>query len=300
MWMDATITASPPEPDPSDRRQGPEGSGARAWHASLELAFERRGTRTVLTSDRHTGPLLVQKTLHPEGDQPCHAIVLHPPAGIAGGDQLVVEAGVGPLAQALLTTPGATKWYRSSGVAAGSNTLLRVADQAVLEYLPREAIVFDGARADVRLEMDVGTGARLIGWDLWCLGRTASGETFRDGRLRLVTRLRRNGRLCWEERGAFDGGSPLLQSAAGFAGQPVFGTLWAAGPDAPRAIIDACRAAPLAAASHGAVTQLPELLLARYLGPSTEEAFAWFTALWSLLRPVYAGRDAVRPRIWSV
>jgi urease accessory protein len=298
--MDATMKAPTPEPRPPDTHPAPGGPATRAWHAALELSFERRGTGTVLTHERHTGPLLVQKTLHPEGDDPCHAIVLHPPAGIVAGDQLSLDAAVGPRAQVLLTTPGATKWYRSAAAAAGSTTHLRVADGAVLEYLPREAIVFDGARAGVLLEMDLGTDARLIGWDLWCLGRTASGEAFRSGRLQLVTRLRRNGRLCWEERGAFDGGSALLHSKAGFAGQPVFGTLWEAGPEAPRGVVDACRALPLEGAGRGAVTQLPEVLLARYLGPSTEEAFAWFTALWSLLRPVYAGRDAVRPRIWSV
>jgi urease accessory protein len=170
----------------------------------------------------------------------------------------------------------------------------------VLEYLPREAIVFNGAHASVLLEMDLGAGARLIGWDLWCLGRTASGEAFKSGRLGLVTRLRRAGRLRWEERGSFDGGAALLRARAGFAGKPVFGTLWAAGPEAPRGVVDACRAVPLGDAGRGAVTQLPEVLPARYLGPSTEEAVAWLTALWSLLRPTYAGRDAVRPRIWSV
>lgn len=298
--MGATITASPREPRASDPPPGPDGQSARPWQAALELAFERRDARTILVSDRHTGPLLVQKALYPEGGDPCHAIVLHPPAGIAGGDQLTVDVDVGPRSHVLLTTPGATKWYRSSGAAAGSRTRLRVADRAALEYLPREAIVFDGARAEVLLEMDLGTDACLVGWDLWCLGRTASGETFRRGRLQLVTRLRRNGTLRWEERGAFEAGSALLHAAAGFAGQPVFGTLWAAGPDAPRAVVDGCRAVPLAGAGRGAVTQLPDVLLARYLGPSTEEAFAWFTALWSLLRPVYAGRDAVRPRIWSV
>jgi urease accessory protein len=300
MWMDATTRASLQEPRPPDRHLAPGAPPPRAWRARLELEFTRRETRTVLTGDRHTGPLLVQKTLYPEGDEPCHAIVLHPPAGIAAGDELALAADVGPCARALLTTPGATKWYRSAGSTAGSRTSLRVADGAVLEYLPREAIVFDGARADVHLEMDLATDARLIGWDLWCLGRTASGEAFRTGRLKLATCLRRNGRLCWEERGALDGGAPLLRSAAGFAAQPVYGTLWAAGPDAPRAVIAACRAVPLGAAGRGAVTQLPELLLARYLGPSTEEAFAWFTALWALLRPAYAGREAVRPRIWSV
>jgi urease accessory protein len=271
------------------------------WHAALELGFERRGARTVLTRDRHHGPLLVQKALYPEGDSPCHAIVLHPPAGIVAGDRLSLEAGVGPEAQVLVTLPGATKWYRSAGdAAAASATRLTVDRGAVLEYLPREAIVFDGTRASVALEMDLAADARLIGWDLWCLGRTASGESFRCGRLRLVTRLRRGGRLRWEERGTLDGGSPLMHAAAGFAGQPVFGTLWAAGPDAGRALLDACRAVPLDGAGRGAVTQLPEVLIARYLGPSTEEAFTWFTALWTLLRPAYAGRDAVRPRIWSV
>jgi urease accessory protein len=270
------------------------------WHAALQLAFERRGAGTVLVRERHCGPLLVQKTLHPEGADPCHAIVLHPPGGIAAGDQLSLEAAVGPGAQALLTTPGATKWYRSTGAAAGSATRLSLADGAVLEYLPREAIVFNGANASVQLEMDLGTDARLIGWDLWCLGRTASGEAFRCGRLGLVTRLRRTGRLCWEERGSLHGGSALLGAQAGFAGEPVFATLFAAGPEAPRALVDECRAVPLEGSGQGAVTQLPDVLLARYLGPSTEQALAWLTALWSLLRPVYAGREAVRPRIWTV
>lgn len=299
--MKATITNRATDPPLLDQQAVAGTMAPGAWHAALEVEFGRRGTRTVLTRDRHHGPLLVQKTLYPEGDDPCHAIVLHPPAGIVAGDRLSLAARVRSDARALVTTPGATKWYRSAvGTSAGSTTRLTVAGGAALEYLPRESIVFDGACADVDLEMELEADARLIGWDLWCLGRTASGEAFRTGRLQLVTRLRRDGQLCWEERGTLYGGSPLLRSAAGFADQPVFGTLWAAGPAASRALVEACRAVPLDGAGRGAVTQLPQVLLARYLGPSTEQAFAWFTALWTLLRPLYAGCDAVRPRIWSV
>jgi urease accessory protein len=298
--MDATAEGPDAHLRPPARHGAPTAPTVCGWHAELKLCFERRDTGTVLARERHTGPLLVQKTLHPEGADPCHAIVLHPPAGIAAGDQLSLEAAVGSGARVLLTTPGATKWYRSTGATAGSATRLTVADGAVLEYLPREAIVFNGANANVLLEMDLGAQARLIGWDLWCLGRTASGEAFDSGRLHLLTRLRRNGRLCWEERGLLDGGSALLHAAAAFAGEPVFGTLWAAGPEAPRELVDACRAAPLEVPGRGAITQLPGLLLARYLGPSTEQALAWLTVMWSLLRPAYAGREAVRPRIWSV
>jgi urease accessory protein len=298
--MDETMTGRAADRLPPAGYTAPAAPTVRAWHAQLQLCFERRGAGTVLARERHAGPLLVQKTLYPEGDDPCHAIVLHPPAGIAAGDQLSLEAAIGPGAQVLVTTPGASKWYRSTGAAAGSATRLTIADGAVLEYLPREAIVFNGANANIRLDMDLGADARLIGWDLWCLGRTASGETFRCGRLRLVTQLRRAGRLCWEERGSLDGGSALLRAGAGFAGEPVFATLWAAGPEAPRGVLDGCRAVPLEGPGRGAVTQLPDVLLARYLGPSTEQALAWLTAVWSLLRPVYAGREAVRPRIWAV
>ncbi len=299
--MEATIKHGAAAFHVPDRHPATGSSTAGGWHAALELRFERRGARTVLSRDRHHGPLLVQKALYPEGDGPCHAIVLHPPAGIVAGDQLSLEAGVGADAAALITMPGATKWYRAAGSAtAGSRTCLEVGRGAVLEYLPREAIAFDGASASVCLEMDLAGDARLIGWDLWCLGRTASGERFRSGSLRLSTRLRRDGRLCWEERGTLDGGAPLMHAAAGFAGEPVFGTLWAAGPDAGRGLIEACRAVSPGGAGRSAITQLPQLLIARYLGPSTEQAFAWFTALWALLRPDYAGRAAVQPRIWSV
>jgi urease accessory protein len=298
--MDATMNAPAADCPTPAGHPAPAAPSPPVWCATLQLAFERRGQGTVLERQQHCGPLLVQKTLHPEGADPCHAIVLHPPGGIVAGDRLSLEAAVGPGAQVLLTTPGASKWYRSAGATAGSTTRLSLADEAVLEYLPREAIVFNGANASVQLEMDLGADARLIGWDLWCLGRTASGETFRSGRLQLVTRLRRSGRLCWEERGSLAGGSALLGARAGFAGESVFGTLWAAGPQAPRALVDACRAVPLEGAGQGAVTQLPDVLLARYLGPSTEQALAWLTALWSLLRPLYAGREPVRPRIWSV
>jgi urease accessory protein len=284
----------------SSGRSGRQPAESGQWQAELRLEFARRGAGTELVREHHRGPLLVQKTLHPEGPDPCHAIVLHPPSGIVGGDQLSLEVRTGARAAVLLTTPGAAKWYRTTGPRASMATHLEVAEGAVLEYLPREAIVFDGARARATLEVDLGTGARALGWDVWCLGRTASGERFDSGRLELATRLRREGRLCWEERGAFDGGAPLLQARAGFAGEPVFATLWATGAPISRATLDACRTLPIAGGGRGAVTELPDILLARYLGPSTEEALAWFTALWALLRPAIADREAVRPRIWTV
>ena len=152
------------------------------WEAHLELEFRREAARTVLSTRRHTGPLRVQKALYPEGADVCQAIVVHPPGGIVGGDSLAIDVDVGTGAHAQLTTPGATKWYRSAGSVARAETALRVAAGAVLEWLPQEAMLFDGARASIALRVDLAPGARFIGWDVICLGRTASGERFDVGR----------------------------------------------------------------------------------------------------------------------
>lgn len=262
---------------------------AQSWKAELRLGFENRDGRTVLAERRHDGPLVVQKALYPEGDAVCHAIVVHPPAGIAGGDELELNARASTGAHALLTTPGAGKWYRSAGPWASQKLRFEVA--GALEWLPQETIVFDGAMAQLETEVRLQGDARYLGWEILCLGRTGSGERFGKGKIRLHTRLYRDGKLLWMERGRIEGGGALLDSPVGLQGQSVCGTLVAAGPAADLA---ACREI-----EGIAVTQLPGVLVARTLGDSSEQAKKLFAKLWSVLRPATFGREAQMPRIWS-
>ena len=190
---------------------------APAWHAELHLRFTRAGARSVLRDNRHQGPLRVQKALYPEGEAVCQAIVLHPPSGIAGGDHLHICASVEAGAHAQLTTPGAGKWYRSGGADASQTLDLQVADGACLEWLPQEAIVFDGARARMDTRIELAADSRLMAWDILCLGRAAAGERFGSGRVDLACRIERAGSPIWIERGGFDGGDALLASPAGSA-----------------------------------------------------------------------------------
>ncbi|HEX9397094.1 MAG TPA: urease accessory protein UreD [Burkholderiales bacterium] len=217
--------------------------------------------------------------------------MVHPPGGIAGGDALSLAVNAGTDAQALLTTPGAGKWYRSSG--AWASQTLSFAVDGTLEWLPRETIVFDGARASLQCEVDLGRDARYIGWEVVCLGRRGSGERFTRGTLQLETRIAREGRLLFYERGEIEGGGRLMQSAAGLGGRSAFGSMMATvvSPE----INELRNAMP----KSFALTQLPQLLVARYLGDSGEEALEGFARLWSLLRPEVAGRPAIAPRIWS-
>jgi urease accessory protein len=270
---------------------------ASAWRAELALGFERHGERTVLARRRHEGPLVVQKPLYPEGDDVCHAIIVHPPAGIAGGDALQLSASLGAGANALLTTPGAAKWYRSAGARASSRIAFTLDDGAALEWLPQETIVFDGALADMTTLVGLTGAARYVGWEILCLGRTGSGERFDRGEAVATTEVSRDGRPVFVERTRIAGGGALLDSPAGLDGAPVSATFVAACDALGASHVAACREhAP--ARGEGAVTRLPGVIVARYLGGSSEAARQWFTALWSVLRPAVFQRAATEPRIW--
>lgn len=240
------------------------------WRARLALEFALQGNKTVLARRDSDGPLVVQKPLYPDGPQRCHAIVVHPPGGIAGGDELQLsvktEGGV------LLTTPGAAKWYRSAG--SWAKQTLQFDVEGSLEWLPRETIVFDGALAQLETIIQLGPQASYVGWEIVCLGR------FKRGRVKMDTRVMRGKRMLFVEKGEMDGGGRLMRSPAGLGGRSVFGTLIAT-------------SAEKISMEGLAITRLPGLLIARYLGDSSEEALQAFTCLWKILRP-----SAVEPRIW--
>lgn len=246
---------------------------AQAWRADLRLGFARVGDKSILVEKSSEGPLVVQKPLYPDGDAVCHAIVVHPPGGIAGGDQLGLTVAAGEDAHALLTTPGAAKWYRSAGPWAGQSLGFDV--RGTLEWLPRETIVFDGALAQMRTRVSLHGEASFIGWEILCLGR------FGRGRLKMETRVDRDGMPLFVERGEVEGGGRMMRSPVGLGGRTVAGTLIATSEEK-------------VAVEGVAVTRLPGLLIARYLGDSSEEALHAFAKLWKALRP-----DAVEPRIWA-
>jgi len=272
------------------------------WEAALALEFAARDGATRLTGCRHRGPLCVQKALYPEGAAVCQTIILHPPAGIAGGDRLQISAALAAGTHAQITTPGAGKWYRSGGPEASQELDFALGRDAVLEWLPQETIIFDGAKAHMATRIRLDADSRYLGWEILCLGRRAAGERFAAGQVGLHTRITRCGQPIWLERGQFSGDDRLLHSRAGWAGATACGTLLATLPAANvdiAALLAACRLVhPADGAEHG-VSALPGLLVARYLGQHGEAARHWFTALWQTLRPPLLGRAAVPPRIWN-
>ncbi len=283
---------------PSVHPAAPAIDSRKGWRARLSLGFADSEGRTRLVARTHEGPLVVQKPLYPEGDGVCQCIIVHPPGGIAGGDDIELRVQVDGGALTQLTTPGATRWYRSPDARAVQRIVFDVRDGGVLEWLPQGTIVFDGVNASNQLRVELSGSARYIGWDVICLGRTESSERFLQGRWRQRGDIFRDGALIWSERMMLDGNSPWLSSPAGLNGAPVFGTFVAMGPALDDSMLNGCRALS-PTSGEGAVTRLPGAFVARYRGSSSEAAQSYFTALWSIVRPRFAGRAALPPRIWN-
>jgi urease accessory protein len=270
------------------------------WRARLDLSFARRADRTLLGGRSHRGPLQVQKALYPEGPAVCHVTVLHPPGGVVDGDVLAVNARLEAGARVCMTTCGATKWYRSPKAGARQQLHYTLAPGAALEWLPRENILFDGSRAALDLTVELATGAQFIGWEILCFGRRASGETWLSGALHLGSRIFRDGQPLWHECASVQAGSGFDSSPVGLAGCSVSGTLVAAGCEVDAALLRDCRGiAPRGGEARAGITRMPGILLARYLGHSSQDAFDWFSSVWKELRPALLQRPAIAPRLWA-
>lgn len=267
----------------------------QGWQAELRLGFAQRSTKTVLASRSQRGPLAVQRPFYPEGEV-CHAYVLHPPGGVVGGDQLQMHFQVAPNAHALLTTPGATKFYRSAGLPAQQHQHFQVT-QGCLEWLPQENIFFPGANTALHSTIHLDTTAQYIGWEIHCLGRPVIDETFATGRALFKTALYRDGKPLLLER-LLIADETALHHAAGLRGQPVVATLLAT--PASTAVLELARTqcAELPIGQAGA-TLLNSVLVVRYLGNSTAQAHRLFRAIWQAIRPLVTGRTATSPRIWN-
>jgi urease accessory protein len=282
------------------------------WHARLALDYRTdlagvAGSPRTRLDFRHDGPLRILKSLHPEGDAVCHSVIVHPPGGIVGGDTLDVSIALAAGAHALLTTPGATRFYRSSGARAAQVVEARVAAGARLEWLPLETLVHSGAMADNRLRFDLEPGAEMMGWDCVGLGLPAAEAPFVAGDYHHRIELAAGGRPRWLERGHTEATDlDLLDGPCGWAGRRALGTLWFA---AGRPIVDGRRDALLdiareTAAAHplagtsGATAPQAEVVVLRVLAPRIEPAFELMTEIWKRWRALAWDLAPCPPRVW--
>jgi urease accessory protein len=265
---------------------------AKGWAASLFLRYAVCGDRTALIERRHRGPLTVQRPFYPEKDGPCHTYLLHPPAGIVGGDDLEIVFELEADTNALVTTPGATRWYYSDARLATSTQTAHVATGATLEWLPQETLLFDGANAKLTTRIELQGDAGFLGWEILGFGRPACGETFDNGTLDFRFELWRDSSLLLRERLCSKGRPAGLNEHAALM------TLVACHAD-NSALVDARQVCEGFDDILCAPTLIGDLLICRGLAQDCAPLSILARELWRALRPQLLGREAVPPRIWQ-
>ena len=284
---------------------------ATGWHGSLELVYAYNRGKTQLIHSQSHSPLKVQRPFYPEGQGICHTAVLHTAGGIVGGDSLAQSIHLEANAQALLTTVAASKIYGSrgrypicpEGQAARQNIDIKVDSDAILEWLPQETIVFNGAVYQQDLRVELASGGSWLGWEMTRFGRTARGERFLQGEWRVNTEIWQEGKPLWIDRQWLPGGEEILDSPHGLAGQPIVGSLIYIGKPVSSEIVKEARNIWMAQERQGeaGVTQtMGDGLLCRYRGGSTSEVRNWFIEVWQLLRLSHSGLSVSKSRFWNL
>ena len=278
-----------------------EADAVKRWQGELDLRFTKAENRTTLCRRRHFGPLRVQKPLYPEGPEICHVVVIHPPGGLADRDDLSIRLTLEQGAHSVLTTPGATKWYKAKE---GSTLRVTIVLQrgAILEWLPNENIYFAGTSARTTLRIELAAEAIACGWDINMLGRIASGESWETGVLRAATEFTRDdGSLIWSERTLLQAGSELVRAPQGLGHYPIFGTLWCVGGKSQPDLIGTLAAKlPFTSELRAGISLLPDgVLLVRAVGRQIEPVRSLMIDCWSRIRPMVVGRNAQALRLWS-
>ena len=275
-----------------------------SWLAQLSLDYTQENGRSVARFS-HQGPLRILQSLYPEGDAICHNVLVHPPSGLVGGDTLDMQVTVGKGAHGLVTTPGATRFYRSEAGLATQQVHARLQDGARLEWLPLEALAYSGCDALNLARFELAPSAELMTWDITALGLPNAQQPFATGRF--AQHLEIPG--VWLERGTVDAQDErLMNGPLGLAGQRCMATLvFAAGsaiaPERAEAALDTARAALEASPLRlqaGATQPHPQVIVLRVLAPVVEPAMQLLRPVWAAWRQVLWGLPGNVPRLWNL
>ena len=275
-----------------------------AWRADLKLDYTLESQRTVARY-LHQGPLRILQSLYPEGDQICHNVLVHPPGGLVGGDTLDIQVNVAEGAHALVSTPSATRFYKSGGQAALQQVTATLAPGARLEWLPLEAIAYNDCEATNRAIFNLAPSSELMAWDVTALGLPSSDMAFTKGHFQQHLEIPG----VWLERGNLRGDDTRwLNSPLGLAGQKCLASLvFASGNNIePQRAAQALEAAREVLEAHplrlqaGVTCAHPQVIVLRVMSPLVEASMDLLKKVWAVWRHTLWALPSTPPRIWSV
>jgi urease accessory protein len=224
-------------------------------------------------------------------DRSLQAVLINTAGGLTGGDEVGWEAEAAADARLVLTTQACERVYRSLGDDAKVRNRLIAGPGAQIDWLPQETILFEGAKLDRTLEVDLAEGASLCAVEAVLLGREAMGEAARSATLRDSWRIRRNGRLVHAEATQLSADPAERDSLSLLDGALAFATVLLIGPKAE------ARLAPVRAllSGHAGASLIGDRLIVRAMAESG-------LALRKIIGPIIAELSGAGslPRLWHL
>jgi urease accessory protein len=273
-----------------------------SWEGAVTLHYDWAGDKTRLAKVWHQAPLKVQRPFYPEATGVCHTILIHTAGGMVGGDRLTYTLTLAPQTHAVVTSAAASKIYCAQTKTTEQVIEIDLAEQAYLEWLPQETILFNAAQFKQTLKVNLGPKAAWLGWDIYRFGRTARGERFVEGTWRSHTEVWQAGVPLWIDRQWLPASQSMIDHPHGLNKCPVVGTLAWIGQEVDRDFVQQLRAlwTQLGLEGEIGVTRVQQGVVCRYRGRSTAEVRQWFTQVWNHVRSYALGQPACPIRVWQV
>lgn len=202
-------------------------------HARLAVSTDVGG-RTHIDRLRSDPPMVLRPTIATGGepapgwhlDNGARVSLAASAAGPVGGDELRLHADVGPGAVLVLCTVAATLALPGPhGRPSRSTTVLRVAENATLLWLPEPLITANGCDHRASTFVDLAPGARLIAREELVLGRHGEPPGTVSQRLRVT----RDGRPIHDQDNRLGPSTRGWHGAAVTGGRKAFGSTLVAG-----------------------------------------------------------------------
>ncbi|UJF17823.1 urease accessory protein UreD [Vibrio sp. SS-MA-C1-2] len=283
----------------------------KGWKADLQLSFTDRGDKTVLKHRSQSGPLAIQRPLYPDGKK-CHIYLLHPPGGVVGGDSLNINITIDENAEVLVTTPGATKFYRSQQRYAKQKQTIYVKKGAQLEWFPQENIFFPDAHSYLETDIILEKDALFWGWEMHCFGRPAQNECFNAGQIYGRTKIVIEKETVLTESLSFTGGDNSMIKN-GLLNKPMSASLYFTSKDQGdlELVQDLLNQVKILFMKQKnlslkemnrtmilGVTQIDKLIVIRALAEWSEDILMAFTHIWQHVKQAHTEERPEIPRIW--
>jgi len=269
------------------------------WKGFLSFTFVDQAGRTVVKDKKHYGPLVLQRPYYQELTRPS-ILIIHPPGGVAGGDILETTVHFEENTCGLISTPAATKFYRSSGDTAYQTQTVVMSKGCELEWLPQETLFFNASKSKNKIVFKMQSPDNsLIAWDIVGLGRPHRGECFEEGLLDQRLEFYIEDELVFFDRIKLTDSSLNQHSVAGFKGHVLLATALFYCEDIRQLETLKDKLNAESWDDPVGLSLIDGVLVLRVLSHDLDDIKSILYHAWAIARPYVIGVDAVKPRIWN-